>query len=504
MAESKAAVALALFAAVAIVPAQNHRIDWFCFSSGGGPGASLEHGINVTLGQAIQGWGYGEQTRATWGYWYNTPGPSPAPPPHAGWAEVESMPSRNSGRSVSDGAWLATDGLEVIYAAKGNKSDDFFGYRPAQNRWAELAPWPKGREGKPPRKGSRGAADGSGRIYATKGNNTTGFWRYETGADSWTQLTDVPLGITRKRVKGGTDLVHVVRDDIDYLYLLKGGRNEFYRFNTTTGLWDTLAPVPSARSKWNKGSFLACDGANAIYAHQATYYDRTIEHHYMYRYDIAADTWYTRPLRGMPLLGYHAGRLRLKKSKDGAAGAWSEGWLYALKGGNSQQFFRSAPPFETWYEMDTMPSFGTTNRRKMVKTGGDLVTWDNRTFYALKGNKTREFWRYTKWQEEDGRGGRPPRSGAQAAGALPNRATLAVGANPATGPTVAIRWNSATSGPKRLVVSDIAGRTLQTWVLPASRTGTTALDLRTLAPGVYLLRLETGAETATARLIIAR
>ena len=37
---------------------------------------------------------------------------------------------------------------------------------------------------------------------------------------------------------------------------------------------------------------------------------------------------------------------------------------------------------------------GSTGRKKRVKYGADLVHWGYGAFFALKGNKTNEFWRY--------------------------------------------------------------------------------------------------------------
>jgi len=47
----------------------------------------------------------------------------------------------------------------------------------------------------------------------TKGNNTQGFWKYYADGDSWEQIADVPLGNSNKKVKGGTDMVYVVKNE---------------------------------------------------------------------------------------------------------------------------------------------------------------------------------------------------------------------------------------------------------------------------------------------------
>ncbi len=81
----------------------------------------------------------------------------------SGWREASSMPGYPSSQPSADGAWLAYDaGRGVIFAAKGNKTSDFFSYNPARDSWAVLAPMPAGSEARPPSKGSVGCADGSG------------------------------------------------------------------------------------------------------------------------------------------------------------------------------------------------------------------------------------------------------------------------------------------------------------------------------------------------------
>ncbi|MEO0077538.1 MAG: hypothetical protein ABIK86_00860, partial [candidate division WOR-3 bacterium] len=145
-----------------------------------------------------------------------------------GWRERASVPDRPAGKSVKDGGWLAYDqGSRLVYAAKGNKTSDFYCYNLNSNSWQQLALIPDGREGKKPGKGAVGCADGNGVVYATKGNNSQGFYKYVTSKDSWFQLADIPLGISNKKVRGGTDMAYVDGDP-DHVYLLKGHRNEFW------------------------------------------------------------------------------------------------------------------------------------------------------------------------------------------------------------------------------------------------------------------------------------
>jgi hypothetical protein len=309
----------------------------------------------------------------------------------AGWKEMVDapMPLGASGDPIKDGGWLDyNQGNGLVYGAKGNKTYEFYAYNPTENHWYGRNDILEGREGKPPRKGCRGICDGDSFVYMTKGNNTVGFYRYDVALDSWKQLTDVPLGTKKKKVKGGTDLAFVKEvsggDTTGYVYLLKGYKNEFYRYRPVGDSWSTLAPVPAATPKMNNGSFLVYDGVSKLYAHQATY-------NILYPYDLVTQTWSpSRP--GMPLVGMMG---KKKKSKDGGSGAWLEGAVYALKGGNTQEFWKYDPDSSsgTWAELETMPRYGSTGHVRKVMYGGD-ITSDGAALYALKGNRTRELWRY--------------------------------------------------------------------------------------------------------------
>ena len=300
------------------------------------------------------------------------------------WTGKEPMPPDPSNKAVKAGGWLATDPASgLIYGAKGNKTADFYLYSTETGAWAQLRPVEKGIEGKLPSKGCRGACDGQGHVYMTKGNNTAGFWRYSVNGDSWTQLPDVPFGVSNKRVKDGADLAFAVSSDTGYVYLLKGNKFEFYRFNCTAQRWETLAVAPGHPHKWSEGSFLVYDGEHTIYTHKAKYDE-------LYAYDVQTDSW-SSPQAGMPFLN---SRGQSRRSRDGGSGAWLNGCLYALKGGNTQEFWRYNPSTDSWHELDTLPQYGTSGLKKMVKGGGDIVPQaDGSALYALKGNNTREFWR---------------------------------------------------------------------------------------------------------------
>ena len=409
-----------------------------------------------------------------------------------GWHALAPMPDAESGRQMKAGAWLACDAASnAVYASKGDKTGEFFRYNPVTDSWAALPEMPDGAGGRKPAAGSAGCADGEGRVYATRGNNTLDF--YALTGSAWSALEAVPLG-AGKKVKGGTDMAYAEQGDTSsFVYLLKGYGNEFYRFNTATGHWAQLAPAPvGGNQKWDKGSWLAYDGANTIYAHKAKYSE-------LYAYDLTTGAWGAN-LGDIPLPSGITGKN--KKAKDGGSAAMIDGSIYALKGGNTNEFWRRSPS-GTWAELDTLPQVSPrgAGKKKKVNSGGCMIT-DGLILFATKGNRTNELWSYV-----------PVR---QAMSPAPDRTdgVLASGIAPSTGlrmtatvnrhGTAAIRYQLPVAGPARITVFDVTGRLVMTRSLILDRTGTTYLDLAALSDGTYLVKLNTAGQSATGRITLIR
>jgi len=226
----------------------------------------------------------------------------------------------------------------------------------------------------------------------------------------------------------------------------------------------------------------------------------------MFKYDIAANTWDT--VTGMPLYGVEKGKEgKKKKSKDGACGAWHDGNIYALKGGNTQSFWKYYPVEDTWIQLveDTMPQetmYRGKLRKKRVKTGADLVHYDGGVFFAQKGNKTNQFWRYLVRPEETAAPNRP----GVMAGAFDNRpSSFVISPNPIASGFATVRFSLPKAGPATVTVYDVTGRSVfHTWSPGHKVTGSLSLDLRRLAGGVYLVRLDAGIYSNTQKLVVQK
>jgi len=414
-----------------------------------------------------------------------------------GWTEVAPLLGTPSGKMIKDGGCLAYDALtDVIYASKGNKSGDFYKYTLPAGTWTNLTGIPLGAEGKMVYKGSVLCADGNGKLYLTKGNNTDGFWEYDANATppAWTPKAPVPLGSSGKKVKQGAGLAWGTDvNDTGYVYLLKGYRNEFHRYNPRTNAWNELLSAPigaASHVKWDAGSWLVSDptpGAHLLYAFKAKY-------HEMYTYDIVTGLW-SAAKAAMPIPG-PAGA---KKAKDGSCAAWYSGKIYALKGAGTNEFWRYFPLGDSWHTQFDIPLISSTGARKKVKAGAALAGYPGTGVYAFKGNKSLEFWRYTPYEVA---GAEPSREGVMAGSTQIGSVSFAIAPNPLSGGLATVRYSLPKAGLATLYVYDVTGRTVLTQTMAAGRTGTAGLDLRKLDAGVYLVKVATEGFSATQKLVV--
>ncbi len=411
-----------------------------------------------------------------------------------GWMEMKSLPAL-----AKDGAFLAMNPDNgLIYAARGYKAGDFYSYDPSADTmgsWTALTSWPNGTEGKPPSKGANGCY-GGGYIWAVKGNNTLGFWRYSIDGNSWEQLTDVPIGTSGKKVKGGSDMVYVVENDTGYVYLLKGYKQDFFRYNTVSGQWEQLPDAPAGqRAKWDKGSWLVYidDDPTWLVAHKAKYSE-------MWVFDLTTHQWGATSVPGIPYASGKTGKN--KKPKDGSDGVYYNGFIYALKGGNTCELWKCDVLSGTyaWTELDPMPEVGSTAKKKLVKGGGALASYGDGALFALKGNKTGEFWRYFEPAPVFARA--PQRSGVTAEKVAAGRFGFTLTPNPVVRGYGLLSYSVPQKSEAQVKVYDVTGRDVMHLSFVASGTGTRSLDLRQLAAGVYLVRFESAGYSASQKLIV--
>ena len=309
-------------------------------------------------------------------------------------------------------------------------------------------------------------------------------------------MANVPSGSSGKRVKQGASLVWATTNGGGYAYLLKGYRNEFYKYDPAANAWIQLlnAPIGSfSHVKWDAGSWLLPGpgpGAHMLYAFKSKY-------HEFYAYDTDADTWLKTPvLTPMPT----SGTAGSKKAKDGSCAAWYNGVIYTLKGGNTSEFWRHFANGDTWRAQLDIPLFGNAGWRKKVKNGAAMATYPSTGVYAFKGNETNEFWRFRPlWEATSAQ---PSRDGVTAGSTEVGSVSFAIAPNPLSGGLATVRYSLPKAGLATLNVFDVTGRTVLTQTMAAGRTGTASLDLRKLGAGVYLVKVTAEGFSTTQKLVV--
>ncbi len=220
-------------------------------------------------------------------------------------------------------------------------------------------------------------------LYLLVGNNTREFLRYSVWNDSWSHADSLPPGPRDRRVKNGATML----SDTSFCYAFKGGgTNEFYRYDPGADAWTELPGPYFARGLRNGFSALVqVGGEEYIYAGSGWVKDEWA------RYRVATRTW--EPL----------GMLPSEKTKAGTSICWDGGQvIYLLAGGNlDNEFFGLRTDQMVWTRLGELPLAGPSGKRKKVKEGGGLEFFQGKV-YAVKGGNTREFWCYdpnlVKWR----------------------------------------------------------------------------------------------------------
>jgi hypothetical protein len=199
-----------------------------------------------------------------------------------------------------------------------------------------------------------------------------------------------------------------------------------------------------------------------------------------------------------------------KKSKDGGCATYHDSAIYALKGGNTQEFWKYNTFDNTWLELETIPK---GYPRKKVGSGADITTMPTTSYMpnmpsqpaelpALTGNNSNSLSSYPT-----SGGGHPPldaapeRNGVAAEPRHMDETFFALSPNPLSGAYATLRYSLPGSGTAVARVYDVSGWPVLTVTLSAGRTGAEQLDLSRLKSGVYVLKVD-GAGFATVRKLV--
>jgi hypothetical protein len=416
------------------------------------------------------------------------------------WVQLNDIPLGSRGKRVKGGGSLTyVPDLYLIYALKGNNTDDFFAYDVNGNHdWVtkeSVLYDPSGRK-KRVKSGAALCYDGARYIYVLKGNNTTEFWRYDTKADSfdtiWKLLPPVPALPSGKKLKGGSGIAFVTKSSNHYVYLLKGSKTtDFYAFHIEGDSW--LKNLPPAPLGPNGKRFKIGSG---MVKHNNSLYALKANENELYYYDLIADTWQTNPISILPFYGRNG---KKKKVKDGAAICCDgNDRIYAFKGGNNQEFWQYSISEDTWLQNADLP-LGPNHRK--IKSGGALAFAQGKIF-GLKGNNTREFWSYNPGPTTNFLTNKEKLNIASNNEWSLNIPGIIIVPNPSYG-LLKIRYSPVDFNNACFKIFDSSGR-LRKMIKATAKNTINELFLNDLVPGVYFLRIETDEKCYNHKFVIKK
>jgi len=456
------------------------------------------------------------------------------------WTRKADIPPEWRKRKVKSGALCYAPTTRKLYALKGSGTNEFWVYDVASDSWDTLAPMPTGPSGKKPRDGVDltfdpnwpvGDPSGLGRIWAIKGTNRPDFYYYDIANDSWVTKRSMVViyrdwpysnrGYRSPRRGASIAYVAATAESLGSVYGMPGnGTNYFWRYDIAKDSWyyphDSVYTQFQGRPYWQYipldipagpdgkrcryGSDMASLNGN-IYVLKGS---NTVE---AYGFSPILNTWFDT----LDMNSFY-GMYPMRRVKRGGALAALGNELYALKGGNTQQFWHYNFAADSWKRSADIP-FAASGRRYKVKQGAVLAAAES-TIFCLKGSNSVEFWEYCPAADTFPLIGesQPEREGVMAGveGLDLSRPWLTAYPNP-TRLGLNISYNIVSAAPTRLRVYDASGKVVTNlWDAARSRGqyvtrwNGLAANGRQVPAGVYFVKLESGDTRLTQKLIIQR
>ncbi|MEO0073838.1 MAG: hypothetical protein ABIK43_04170, partial [candidate division WOR-3 bacterium] len=294
------------------------------------------------------------------------------------WIELAPVPAGPRAAAVGAGGSLAVLGSS-LFALKGGGVSEFYRYVAAGDTWCVLTAMPREPSGRGVKGGGALVSDGKDFLFALKGYRTREFWRYCAGADSWSGCASLPAGLPPARF--GTGLTFVPQRDTAKIFCVKGGgTTDFLVYWVSANQWHIRRAVPlgSSGKKPRRGTAIVNVGGRVFVLKGGT--------NEFYEYHPRSDDWFARA--SMPATG-RGGYFR--RCRDGAA-LTSDGtrFVYALRGGCCNEFWRYDILRDTWEQLEDVPAGSGI---EWVRAGAALAYMEGRV-YCLKGRGSRALWCY--------------------------------------------------------------------------------------------------------------
>lgn len=187
-------------------------------------------------------------------------------------------------------------------------------------------------------------------VYVLRGNNSGDFWRYDTATGTWLTLAAYP----DTSVYSGSALTW---DNGNYLYAVTGhGKNTFYRYNIQNDAWETLPILPAFAQSGTDARFIGNNRLAIIFSGSTEFYI----------YDIAAQTFTSMASAPTIINGNSTGSGMWWDGKDtvyvyfGPYDRYSYNRTSLAKYSISQDYWRtlSIPSFDPWYSENNLVGDG--------------------------------------------------------------------------------------------------------------------------------------------------
>ncbi|MFA6908786.1 MAG: hypothetical protein WC289_02765, partial [Patescibacteria group bacterium] len=277
-------------------------------------------------------------------------------------------------QSAVAGADLATDG-SYVYMIWGGNQPNLSRYNPDTNTWKQLADAPT------PFSVNSAITHYNGKLYAINGHDGTvttdatgELYEYDIATDVWTKKNNAPDAWGTVAGPGGSDIRGANNGK---LYAVQGNaQTGFWQFDTVTGLWSDLAPVPDPVTASNSHPLVFSDKsfvvAGTTYCSTGCMYVFLGASVNFYRYDIAINQWYTTG--AAPLTPQIPAGLGSATTGSALTVDQESDIIYAFRGANMEFMkYTVGDVGETVAGVWDALTADTQNTQRNVTTGASLV-----------------------------------------------------------------------------------------------------------------------------------
>lgn len=260
--------------------------------------------------------------------------------------------------TIGDGSDIVQGDGDYFYLTRGLYADDFVRWNQKTGEVTRLANTPVGTY-----QGSTMVYDSTDNVlYLTGGPYTQKFYKYDIANNIWSEVASDP---TPALMSYGSSMAY---DGNRYIYLSRGANTTaFYRYDkqaTAGSRWTTLANAPAALGY---GAKLVLRGGS-IY----TLRGQSVADNPLYRYDIDTNTWDTSLA---PML--------TPIQRDGFLVDGNDGYLYAARATNTDEFYRYSLSGDSWEKIASFPA--------PVSNGGSAESNLVNKIFAFTGTGTNSY-----------------------------------------------------------------------------------------------------------------